>query len=341
MSTPGSPSGRIEDHRNWVDSELLDTLNLSGRGAASPSASRPSSRPSSRAASRAQSRAASPERGGHERHDPPSSGPSPADHSFATSPSSSSMTSPPSETQTINRRDHNPFHLHLPGLPKMRPLTGFSRNSSHSSLRELHASESAAAAAGAPGPSAAATSSASQGASASALSKALERHAAKPQQRRHNTYETFHHAPVSDTPVSNPSAASSPLSTSPGAHPFLDQPETPHSATFPTGHSARSAHSPAPPLPRIATNASSPSPYASSSAQSPVGSHFSSGREGVSEETMETPMPHHQPLADVDYLSQVPSYEVARRGFLGGGVVPLNRDLPNYEDVQRSSSSRS
>ena len=37
------------------------------------------------------------------------------------------------------------------------------------------------------------------------------------------------------------------------------------------------------------------------------------------------------------YLSQVPSYEIASRGFLGGGVVPLPIGLPSYDESEVSS----
>ncbi|WVQ62262.1 uncharacterized protein L199_000401 [Kwoniella botswanensis] len=45
---------------------------------------------------------------------------------------------------------------------------------------------------------------------------------------------------------------------------------------------------------------------------------------------------------DVDPLSRVPSYAIASRGFLGGGVVPLDVALPTYdasEDMQRTRSA--
>lgn len=42
---------------------------------------------------------------------------------------------------------------------------------------------------------------------------------------------------------------------------------------------------------------------------------------------------------EIDFLSQVPSYDVAARGFLGGGVVPLSARLPNYEDSTSGTTS--
>ena len=43
----------------------------------------------------------------------------------------------------------------------------------------------------------------------------------------------------------------------------------------------------------------------------------------------------------VDPLSQVPSYEVARVGFLGGGVTPLSAAPPDYADSDRFERARS
>jgi hypothetical protein len=42
-------------------------------------------------------------------------------------------------------------------------------------------------------------------------------------------------------------------------------------------------------------------------------------------------------------FNEVPDYGVASRGFLGGGVPPLDlvRNLPSYEDAQRQHASSS
>ncbi|ORX40565.1 hypothetical protein BD324DRAFT_606453 [Kockovaella imperatae] len=40
-----------------------------------------------------------------------------------------------------------------------------------------------------------------------------------------------------------------------------------------------------------------------------------------------------------DPLTQVPSYAIASRGFLGGGVVPLDRGLPTYDASERSTAN--
>lgn len=42
-----------------------------------------------------------------------------------------------------------------------------------------------------------------------------------------------------------------------------------------------------------------------------------------------------------DTLSRVPDYAVASRGFLGGGVTPLSRDLPSYDQAQQHSTPTS
>lgn len=49
--------------------------------------------------------------------------------------------------------------------------------------------------------------------------------------------------------------------------------------------------------------------------------------------------PSAQPV--VDPLSQVPSYEVARVGFLGGGVTPLSAAPPDYADSDRFERAKS
>ncbi|WWD17949.1 hypothetical protein CI109_102394 [Kwoniella shandongensis] len=43
----------------------------------------------------------------------------------------------------------------------------------------------------------------------------------------------------------------------------------------------------------------------------------------------------HDDEEEVDPLSQVPSYAIASRGFLGGGVVPIDAGLPTYDASER------
>ncbi|EJU04157.1 hypothetical protein DACRYDRAFT_20783 [Dacryopinax primogenitus] len=52
-----------------------------------------------------------------------------------------------------------------------------------------------------------------------------------------------------------------------------------------------------------------------------------------------SPPPHHH----LDPLSQVPHYDIASRGFLGGGIVPLTAQigLPSYDEAERLERSRS
>ncbi|KAG9101521.1 hypothetical protein FS749_006091 [Ceratobasidium sp. UAMH 11750] len=51
----------------------------------------------------------------------------------------------------------------------------------------------------------------------------------------------------------------------------------------------------------------------------------------------------HSPeeVTTTDTLSRVPDYAVASRGFLGGGVTPLSRDLPSYDQAQRQTVTTS
>lgn len=51
--------------------------------------------------------------------------------------------------------------------------------------------------------------------------------------------------------------------------------------------------------------------------------------------------PEAAPTPSVDPLSQVPSYEVARVGFLGGGVTPLSAAPPDYDDSDRFERAKS
>ncbi|ODO12038.1 hypothetical protein I350_00822 [Cryptococcus amylolentus CBS 6273] len=39
---------------------------------------------------------------------------------------------------------------------------------------------------------------------------------------------------------------------------------------------------------------------------------------------------------DIDPMTQVPSYDIASRGFLGGGIVPIDSRLPTYDASERS-----
>ena len=39
-----------------------------------------------------------------------------------------------------------------------------------------------------------------------------------------------------------------------------------------------------------------------------------------------------------DPINRVPSYAIASRGFLGGGVTPIDVGLPTYDDSERNTS---
>ena len=64
---------------------------------------------------------------------------------------------------------------------------------------------------------------------------------------------------------------------------------------------------------------------------------FSSGPSAPGPSGLRTPgfgppdTPHQ---SEIDPLSQVPSYAIASRGFLGGGVTPLNSGLPTYDEAE-------
>lgn len=307
-----------EDHRNWVDSELLSTLNLNEHVSppSSAPASRPGSRPSSRPSSRAGSRASSPDR-----------------TSIATSIPVPS-TPPTLDERPALSRSHNSgsfFNLHIP--KPLRPLTSFSRNSSASNLRDaLHMSSHSHGhpSTGGSDSRRPSTNGSDSGApSPSALSSALAAHAARAGPSGHvarpplavdTPSATVIHAMMSNSPhgrSTGSAGGASPISASPAQPSPLLSPGISGNANFHlhygsiTSPASTPGLGPGTPL-RVGRDGSTSPSLLSSSAPSPG------------------PPPHGQP---VDVLSQVPSYDVAARGFLGGGVVPLSFNPPNYDEV--------
>ncbi|KAK4054144.1 hypothetical protein OIV83_001169 [Microbotryomycetes sp. JL201] len=271
-----------EDHRNWVDSELINSLSLDP---VSPPGSHPNSRPGSRPSSRPGSR-------------PPSRPGSPDHLTFGSSsdrvnPATVPLPQTPgSETPPTLSRSHTSGFFHNLHVPKpLRPLTSKSRNSSSgnlSSMGSLSPVES------------------NNHPSASALSNALAAHAAKTRANQNQraasaALETHTHPAMSNTGFHSNSSAS-PVATSPAQ------------SHFPVGS----------PLNHLHASGSSPSPshtpaFPGADANAPVADQE-----------------HHPPhgWTEQDLLNAVPSYEIAARGFLGGGVVPLSSvsGLPAYED---------
>lgn len=70
-----------------------------------------------------------------------------------------------------------------------------------------------------------------------------------------------------------------------------------------------------------------------SSSPAATGAHLQQPPTPGSGSALPSPSPRPGDDPNVDFLSQVPSYDVAARGFLGGGVVPISQGLPNYDDV--------
>ncbi|GAA6064597.1 hypothetical protein JCM10212_000508 [Sporobolomyces blumeae] len=310
-SPPPERSEHPEDHRNWFDSELLSTLALSDHASppnSNPSSrpgSRPGSRPSSRPSSRPPSRPASPDRS-HASAAPSTPGAMPM------SPGPSAGHHEPPQLSRSNTGGSF-FNLHLP--KPLRPLTAFSRSNSSSNVRDsLHMSG---------------TDSGSRRGSTherhahfdehqpspSALSNALAAHAARSSSSngRHerpnlNIDSTITHNLMSNSPShpssQNASSGPSPISSSPAAG-FHQNPYATLQPSTPGGSSSSGMPSPSPRLPTPGGGA--------------VGFHDAEQSNVGS---------------DVDFLSQVPSYDVAARGFLGGGVVPISQGLPNYDDVE-------
>ncbi|GAA5992336.1 hypothetical protein JCM10908_000433 [Rhodotorula pacifica] len=317
-----------EDHSNWIDSELLSTLNI-GEHVSPPSSapasrpgSRPNSRPSSRPSSRAGSRASSPERGT-----------STAAGAIPSTPPTAAVEERPALSRSHTSGSF--FNLHIP--KPLRPLTSFSRNGSSSNLRDaLHMSSHHSASGSDSRRGSSHGTEGSPGApSPSALSSALAAHAARAgpsgQIARPPLAVDTPSAAAAAATVLHPMMSNSPhgrsTGSAAGASPISASPAQPSPLQTPGinsggasfhqhwGTLASPAPTPglAPGTPRIGTDGSTSPSLLSSSAPSP-GNHANNGQQ-------------------VDVLSQVPSYDVAARGFLGGGVVPLSFNPPSYDDV--------
>lgn len=325
-SPPPERAEHPEDHRNWIDSELLGSLNVNGGDGGSPAhstpSSRPGSRPSSRPSSRAGSRASSPDRGA--RSDAGSS-------AIPMSPMTPGGATAAAEERPSLSRSHNSsfFNLHFP--KPLRPLTAFSRNSSSNNLRDaLHLSHHGGAGAGGSG-SAGHGSDRGRGGSStpselpsgapspSALSSALAAHAA-----RAGPSGQVPRPPLQiDTPPSSSLTHTHPLmSNSAGASPVSASPAT---AASP-GHATQSPQNG---FRQVYGSHTVPAPLLSPSlggggSQPPTPGSATPGSTGA--------------LEPVDFLSQVPSYDVAARGFLGGGITPLSFNPPGYDDAVSTSS---
>ncbi|GAA6007627.1 uncharacterized protein JCM10292_002831 [Rhodotorula paludigena] len=314
-ATSSPPPERVEnpeDHRNWFDSELLGTLNVDSSHASpthSAPASRPGSRSNSRPSSRPGSRAPSPER---EHHAPSSSIPI---SSAPTTPAAVSAAQAADERPSLSRSHTSGsfFNFHVP--KPLRPLTAFSRNNSSSNLRDAlhmsgHSSDSRRGGSHTPGPHPHDDHSAMP--NPSALSNALAAHAART-------------GPSGQVP--RPALA---IDTPPNAvhtHPLMSN------AHPPQQHSAGASP--------ISASPAQPSPLLSPTQPGGFTQYF--GSSGTHTPLLSPPSggPQTNPLAaagaaqqqSVDFLSQVPSYDVAARGFLGGGITPLSFGPPGYEDV--------
>ncbi|BGP32942.1 hypothetical protein JCM10296v2_004728 [Rhodotorula toruloides] len=347
-STPASPQPTSpppeqehpEDHRKWVDSELLSTLNVNDHTSPPTSAptsrtgSRPGSRPPSRPSSRPGSRASSPDRA-----------------SSMALPIASAPTAPGGhEERPPLSRSHTSgsfFNLHFP--KPLRPLTSFSRNNSASNLRDmLHMSSSGGDSrrgstapqqhqedpAGTPSPS--------------ALSNALAAHVARtgstgPAPRPPLAIDThpqaIHtHPLMSNSPSHTPPHHPATANLSNGASPISASPAQPSPISPSHNSNFHLLYLPTPP-PLL-----SPSPMSSTPSRTGVSSP---SRTGVSSPALSSsvsssgrPAGEHAAPSDVDFLSQVPPYDIAARGFLGGGVVPLSFNPPLYDDVCSPGGTR-
>lgn len=176
LASPSMDMGdHPEAHRNWIDSELMGTLNLDHT---SPPGSNPTSRPSSRPGSQPNSRPASPSHG--------------------TSTNFGHPLEPPSLVRATTTGSSF-FSLHLP--KPLRPLTAFSRMGSSSSVHQV--SSPGGSTAHHPSPSALSSALAAHAARASPLVRAG------------SSADIHHHSAMSNHSPTGPSTTSSPTSTSP------------------------------------------------------------------------------------------------------------------------------
>ncbi|GAA5879587.1 hypothetical protein JCM16303_003264 [Sporobolomyces ruberrimus] len=303
---PGSPppeqSEHPEDHRNWYDSELLSTLALSDHASPPNSnppsrpGSRPGSRPSSRPSSRPPSRPASPDRSSS--YVAPST---PGAMPMSPSPSSSAHPEPPALSRSNTSSSF--FNLHLP--KPLRPLTAFSRSSSRTDVRDhlAHGADSSRRGSAANVNERHAHFDEHQP-SPSALSHALAAHAARSSSfsgRENRPQLNLDSSTITHTAMSNSPSQPGSHNTSSITSPLSSSPA--NNLASLGAHAATNSH----------PNSHPPTPGSVSS--------------------LPSPLPRHGDEQDVDFLSQVPSYDIAARGFLGGGVVPISQGLPNYDDV--------
>jgi hypothetical protein len=212
-------------------------------------------------------------------------------------------------------------NLHIP--KPLRPLTSFSRNGSSSSLAALNNSHYHAGS----------SAGTEHHPSASALSSALAAHAAKSSSHRHGgptlPLEIHTHSAMSNSPspiginAANGGGSGSGGLGSGGTSPVVGSPSSGFNHHHPHHHHHH-------------TGAASPlqhqTSYLNSSSRSGPPSPVHTPSFGRTVHDMEdeghgSHVPYEPPT-----LSTVPPYEVAARGFLGGGVTPISRGLPNYED---------
>ncbi|SGY13409.1 BQ5605_C010g05854 [Microbotryum silenes-dioicae] len=305
-----------EDHRNWFDSELMNTLTLDHT---SPAGSRPSSRPGSRAGSRPGSRAgsrqssrpASPER----RH----SGPPTPNNGAASTLSLAAFS---------GGGNGGLFHLHIP--KPLRPLTSFSRTGSSSSLQHASGSHSHGSSCMSSPPISTAFD---HHPSASALSHALAMHAAKTQRASSSApVETHTHAAMSNSSSTShtpPNSASpSTLAAFPPANPAI--------ALAGSTSASLTASSPSPVPSPLSSSHRSTHAHGLGTIGNQRHHHHHSQHHGTNHYDGEEDI--EEESEPVDWLSRVPDYEVASRGFLGGGVTPISASmgLPSYDETDGS-----
>ena len=324
---------------NWADSELLNSIsaalpNSSSQNSSqsnsrhsSPATSRPGSRPSSRPSSRPTSRASSPVRGESTNH--PDAGPRRANSNTniaALGHDSAHHAHPPQP-----HRSSSSFlgSMHLP--KPLRPFTALSHNNSHASG----------------GRSGSSTPALDEGRSHSTGNLAgffghhnSHAHGRPDLQMRQSSSSTPQHSPPlsrTGTQVhasTSGSASSGDVAAQTIAALEAHQQEQLHGASGRKGKGRVGFSLGGKGKGRQQKAGMFSSMHAHEDDDHHDDHHDTDSHHGADDDH---PVEEPEDATGARYLSQVPSYEIAARGFLGGGVVPISIGLPSYEQSEDQS----
>lgn len=366
---PSSPSNGYfldsQGHQNrpinWADSELLNTLSMSLPGQhpshhssqasskhTSPANSRPGSRPNSRPSSRPSSRASSPVRGESTNHLHPvteGDGVSSRNQASSAPTGAHDAMQPPSAQRTHSSTGGGFFSSMNLAKKPLRPFTSLtpsSQSSSSLSLSGQHIGGNART----PGLEDHRTSSHSSLAGLFHRSTSSRSHSgahlAPDSQHSSHRSTPQHSPPLSRTTSRHPTTADAVPGPSSGAATGDIASQT--IAALEAHQERQAAKGKGRELPGRGLHRKGKkkevmfaSMHADEDEEEDDQHHpDDSGRRYTPTETP----PHEEDEENQTgsrYLSQVPSYEIARRGFLGGGITPLDVTLPSYDESEHRS----